>query len=109
MLSVAKVNTSNCEQLCQCFVENYGAQASYQIIITDFNNLKELKEKPVQELFVKVGDISDNYNVKKPNDKILGPVPEEMEREEDANAAWLALPAAQQRVAHEQTMQTICS
>jgi hypothetical protein len=41
MLSVAKINSNNYEQLRQAFVENYGTQVSQRVVITDFNGIKQ--------------------------------------------------------------------
>ncbi len=74
MLSVAKMDANNYEQLRQAFVENYGTQVSQQVVITDFNGIKQGKNEPVQEFFSRIGDTSYNYKVKKPNADIRGPV-----------------------------------
>ena len=95
MLSVAKTNVNDYEQLRAAFVKQYGTQASKKIVITDFNNLNQRKGEPVRDFFSRVGDIAYNYNVKKPNAEIMGPVPDVPEDEEEDNAAWLAMPAAQ--------------
>jgi hypothetical protein len=103
MLSVAKINVNDYEQLRTCFIENYGTQTSNKIVITDFTNLKQRPNEPVQEFFSRVGDIAYNYNVKKPNAEIMGPVPEVEEDDEELEEAWLALTPAQQQRAHERS------
>ena len=87
MLSVAKINANDYEQLRASFVENYGVQVSNKIVIADFNNLKQRATEPVQEFFSRVGDIAYNYNAKKPNADIMGPVPEVDEEDEEHEAA----------------------
>ena len=47
MLSVAKVNVNDYEQLRTNFVNNYGVQVSNKIVIADFNNLKQKQSEPV--------------------------------------------------------------
>ena len=96
MLLVAKININDYDQLRESFVDNYGTQTSKKVVITDFNNLNQKKDKPVQVFFSRVGDIAYNYNVKKPIAKIMRPVPEVPEDEEEENAVWLAIPAAQE-------------
>ena len=103
MLSVAKINVNDYEQLRTSFIESYGVQVSNKIVITDFNNLKQKPTEPVQEFFSRVGDIAYNYNVKKPNQEIMGPVPEVDEDDEELEAAWLALTPQQQQRAHERS------
>jgi hypothetical protein len=100
MISIAKVDVEDYDQLRQAFVENYGTQTSNKIVITDFNKLNQKKDEPVQEFFSRVGDVAYNYNQKKPNDDIRGPVPPVPEDEIEDNQAWLAVPAAQQMRAH---------
>ena len=100
MILIAKVDVDDYEQLRRAFVENYGTQTSNKIVIMDFNKLKQLKDKPVQEFFSRVGDVAYNYNQKKPNDDIRGPVPPVPEGEEEDNQAWLAMRAAQRERAH---------
>ena len=103
MLSVVKINVNDYEQLRSSFVDNYGVQVSNKIVITDFNNLKQRQTEPVQEFFSRVGDIAYNYNAKKPNAEIMGPVPEVEEDDQELEAAWLALTPQQQQRAHERT------
>ena len=103
MLSVAKIDVNDYEQLRATFVDNYGVQVSNKIVITDFNNLKQKQTEPVQEFFSRVGDIAYNYNVKKPNDEIMGPVPEVEDEDDVVEAAWLALTPVQQQRVHERS------
>jgi hypothetical protein len=102
-LSVAKIDVNDYEQLQTAFIKQYGTQTSKKIVITDFNNLNQRKDEPVRDFFSRVGDIAYNYNVKKPNAEIMGPVPEVPEDDEEDNAAWLAIPAAQRQAAHERS------
>ena len=109
MLSVAKVDVNDYEQLRERFIRQYGTQTSKKLVITDFNNLKQKKDELVKDFFSRVGDIAYNYNVKKPNTEIMGNVPEVPEDEEEDNTAWLAIPQAQQRAAHEWSYKQIAA
>ncbi len=51
MLSVAKINANDYEQLRLAFVENYGTQVSQRVVIKDFNDIKQGKNELVQEYF----------------------------------------------------------
>ena len=109
MQSVVKVNVNDYEQLRTNFINNYGVQVSNKLVIADFNNLKQKKSEPVQEFFSRVGDIAYNYNIKKPNAEIMGPVPEVDPDDEELEAAWLALTPAQQQRAHERSYKQIAA
>jgi hypothetical protein len=94
MLSVAKINANDYEQLRQAFVENYGTQVSQRVVITDFNDIKQGKNEPVQEYFLRIGDTLYNYKVKKPNADIRGPVIVVPVDRREALAEYMALPLA---------------
>jgi hypothetical protein len=101
MLSVAKINANDYEQLRLAFVENYGTQVSQQVVITDFNGIKQGKNEPVQEYFSRIGDTSYNYKVKKPNAYIRGQVIVVPVDRREALAEYMALPLAVRQEVHE--------
>ena len=103
MLSVAKINVNDYDQLWEAYVKQYGTQTSKKFVITNFNNLNQKKDEPVKDFFSRVGDIAYNYNIKKPNAEIMGPVPEVKEGKKEENAAWLTILAAQRQAVHEQS------
>ncbi len=101
MLSVAKINSNNYQQLRQAFVENYSTQVSQRVVITDFNGIKQGKNEPVQEYFSRIGDTLYNYKVKKPNAIIRGPVIVVPEDRQEALAEYMALPLAIRQEVHK--------
>jgi hypothetical protein len=56
MLSVAKINAKDYEQLRRAFVENYSTKVSQQVVIVDFNDMKQGRDEPVQEFFAWIGN-----------------------------------------------------
>jgi hypothetical protein len=72
LLSVAKIDANDYNQLRRAFVEYYGIKVSQRILITNFNNMKQGRNKPVQQFFARIGDTLYNYKVKKPTVDIRG-------------------------------------
>ncbi len=95
-LSIAKVNANSYEELHRSFIKNY-VQTSQWVIITDFNNIQQLREEHIQDLFAREGDISYNYNLKKTNDETMGHMADIPEDNVEANHGWLLLPLEQCR------------
>jgi hypothetical protein len=63
--------------------------------------MKQGKYKPVQEFFVRIGDTSYNYKIKKPNADIRGPVIVIPEDCREAFAQYMALQLAVRQEVHE--------
>ncbi len=60
--------------------------------------MKQKKDETVQQFFTRIGDIAYNYNLKKPNDDIMGPLWAAPEEHTQALAPYMALPADLRRM-----------
>ncbi len=73
----------------------------------NFTNMKQKKDETVQQFFTRIDDIAYNYNVKKPNDEIMGALWDGTEEHKETLAGFMALPVATyrlvQRLDYEQT------
>ncbi len=98
MLSVAKMDIDNYEELCTAFIMKFGVKTNNYVV---FSNTKQGKEETVQEFFVRIGYSLHNYNLKKPQDEIMGDLPDIPEDQAEDLAAWNAMPIAQRRKVHQ--------
>jgi hypothetical protein len=72
MLLVAKININDYEAVRTAFIQNFRVQTNNWVVITNFTNMKQRKDKTVQQVFTRIGDIGYNYNLQKPKDEIMG-------------------------------------
>ncbi len=101
MFSVAKIDANDYNQLPWAFVENYNTQILQRVLITDFNDMKQGRDEPVQEFFARIGDTLYNYKMKKTNKDIRGPVIQIPEDRRENLAEYMALPLALQQEVHK--------
>jgi len=100
MLSVPKIDINDYEAVQATFIQNLRVQTNNCFVITDFTNMKQRKDETMKQFFTRIGDIAYNYNLKKPNDEIMGALWAAPEEHAEALEAFMALRVAPHRLVH---------
>ncbi len=98
MLSVVKIDTNDYQAVRTAFIQNFGIQAKNRVVITDFTSMKQKKDEAVLQFFTGIGDITYNYNIKKPNAENRGDVWAAPEQHAKTLAPFMELPIATRRL-----------